>query len=111
MSLKNRHNGVGLRFDNYPNDLKKFYWVLAKEGCHPKAADRILDRIRVKGYDLLTVMSHLNFDWIIRELSTIGVVVTLIEPLEGWVGYKFDDGAWPQEVLDEVFKNRNIRNL
>lgn len=97
-------NGVGLRFDGFPTDLDEFNWVLAKEGCHPKAAQRILDRITLNGYDLLTVMSHLNFDWIIDKLGKIGVVVTIIEPMEGWVGYKFDDGNWPPELLEKIFK-------
>lgn len=93
--------GVGLRFDNYPNDEDKFYWIMAKESCHPKAAKRILDRINLNGYDLLTVMSRLNFNWIISELAEIGVIVTIIEPLENWSD-KYDDGPWPEEIMVEI---------
>ena len=94
-------NGVGLRFDGYPTDEKRFYWITAQEGCHPKAAKRILDRIRLNGYDLLTVMSRLNFDWITDTLSEIGVKVTIIEPLENWT-HKYEDGAWPKEVMNGI---------
>ncbi len=101
----NRDNkaGVGLRLDNYPNDEEKFYWIVAQEGCHPKAAKRILDRIRLNGHDLLTVMSRLNFDWIIQQLFEVGVVATFIEPLENWSD-KFKDGQWPIEAVPEKFK-------
>ncbi len=99
-------NGVGLKLENYPNNEKKFYWIVAQEGCHPKATKRILDRIKLNGYDLLTVMSLLKFDWIIRELKEIGVVVTIIKPLENWED-KFKDGEWPKEALPERFKNIN----
>jgi hypothetical protein len=99
-----REEGTGLRFDGYPNDIEQFNWILAKEGCHPKAAKRILDRIDINGYDLLTVMNRLNFDYIFDELGKIGVQVSFIEPLKGWVGYKFDDGGWPEELMKKIFK-------
>lgn len=96
--------GVGLRLDNYPDNEEKFYWIVAQEGCHPKAAKRILDRIKINGHDLLTVMNRLHFDWIVEQLAAIGVVVTFIEPLENWK-YKFEDGEWPQESLPERIRN------
>ncbi len=98
-------HGVGLRMDGYPNNIEQFNWILAKEGCHPKAASRILDRITLNGYDLLTVMERLNFDWVINELAAIGVVVTFITPLEGWSD-KFKDGEWSQELMDKIFEKR-----
>src|SRR5690349_9563069 len=94
--------GVGLRFENFPTDLPKYFTVLAEEGCHPKAAQRILDRISEKGFDMLTVTSTLNFDYIIQELATIGVTVTFIPPLENWEP-KYHDGEWPEEALPERF--------
>lgn len=95
--------GIGLRLDNYPNNEEKFNWIVAKEGCHPKAAKRILDRIRINGYDLLTVMSRLNFDLIVKELAEVGVIVTFIDPLKNWSD-KFEDGVWPEELLSKIFK-------
>ena len=92
-----------MRLDNYPNDIEKFKWIVAKEGCHPKAANRILDRISINGYDLLTVMSRLNFEVLVKELSVVGVVVTFIEPLKGWTD-KYKDGAWPEDLLNKIFK-------
>ncbi len=100
----NNPNGIGLKIENYPSDEKKFYWIVAQEGCHPKAAKRILERISLNGYDLLTVMSRLNFDWIFKELEAIGVSVSFIEPLENWTD-KFNDGKWPKEALPDRFKN------
>lgn len=97
--------GVGLRLDGYPKDLEQFNWILAKEGCHPKAANRILKRIILNGFDLLTVMSRLNFDWIVDELGKIGVTVTFIKPLSGWSD-KYDDGEWPKELMNKIFENR-----
>lgn len=95
--------GVGLRVEGLPTDLKKFYWVLAEQGCHPKAADRIISRINNKGYDLLTVQSDLNFKWIKDELEVLGVKMSFTEPLEDWYE-KYDDGPWPPEALPERFR-------
>jgi hypothetical protein len=96
--------GVGLRLEGYPTDVEKFYWIVAQEGCHPKAAKRILDRIILNGYDLLSVMSRLNFDWIVSSLAEVGVVVTFIDVLPGWT-QKYKDGEWPQEALPERFRD------
>lgn len=102
--MKNRDSfGVGMRFENYPNNIETFNWILAKEGCHPNAAKRILSRIRLNGYDLLTVMSRLNFNIIVKELGDIGVRVIFIDPQEGWRD-NYKDGAWPEELLDKIFK-------
>lgn len=97
------HAGRGLRFDGLPTDIEKFNWILAEEGCHPKAAKRIIDRIREKGYDLLTVQSTLNFEWIKMELEKLGITVTFIEPFENWK-QKHNDGPWPEEALPERFR-------
>lgn len=97
--------GTGLKLIGYPTDEKKFFWIVAQEGCHPQAAQRILDRIKLGGYDLLTVMSQLNFDWIIKELSHVGVTVTFIEAQKDWVN-KFQDGDWPEEALPERFRRK-----
>ena len=103
--MSHESEGVGLRLDGYPNDIEQFNWILAKEGCHPKAAKRILERIDINGSDLLTVMSRLNFDYIIDELGKIGVQVSFIIPLKGWRD-KYEDGAWPDELMNKIFKER-----
>lgn len=94
--------GTGLKLEGYPTDEKKFYWIVAQEGCHPKATLRILERIRLNGHDLLTVMSHLRFDWIINELKEVGVTVTYVEPQLDWKN-KYEDGDWPEESLPDGF--------
>lgn len=98
MGYNNR--GVGLKFVGLPTNIIKFNWVLAEEGCHPKAAKRILERIKIDGYDLLTVQDSLNFKWIKEELEKLGVIMTIIKPLENW-RLKYDDGKWPIEALPE----------
>jgi hypothetical protein len=103
---ENQLEGVGLRLENMPTDIKRFYWILAQEGCHPKATHRILGRIATNGYDLLTVMAFLPFEWIQAELKKIGVVMEFIEPLKGWKGI-YDDGAWPPNSLPDRFKERD----
>jgi hypothetical protein len=95
--------GTGLNFSGYPTDVKRFKWILAEEGCHPKAADRILERLSKNGYDLLTVQNDLNFIWIKDELEKIGVIMTRIKPLKNWE-LKYDNGIWPNEALPERFR-------
>lgn len=102
--------GVGLKFTGYPKDIDQFKWVLAKEGCHPDAAERILKRIDTIGYDCLTVQDTLDFYWVRDNLSEIGVVMTFIKPLGGWT-QKHENSEWPEEVLKKVFntpKNKAI---
>jgi hypothetical protein len=98
-------SGVGLRFEGYPSDLKRYYFILAEEGCHPKAGERILNRINNNGFDLLTVQDSLNFDWIKDNLFKIGVRMTIIEPLEDW-SLKYENGPWTQEMLPERFRDK-----
>jgi len=98
-------NGIGLRFIGMPNDIKKFYWILAQEGCHPKVAERILNRIKQNGFDLLTVMNRLNFNWIKEQLEIIEVKMEFIPPLENWEN-KYNDGEWPEEALPEKIKRK-----
>lgn len=85
--------GVGIRFDGYPNDVIKFKWILAKESCHPKAADRILNRITKNGYDLMTIMNGVKFDWVKSELEKVGVMMSFIPPMENWEN-KYNDEEW-----------------
>ena len=96
--------GVGIKLEGYPKDVDRFYQILLSESCHRKAANRILERISINGYDLLTVMSYLHFDWIATELKKIGVVLTFIEPKKGWV--EKHDGPWSKEDMDIVRKYR-----
>lgn len=103
--MAHNHGGVGLRFEGLPTDVVKFNWILAEQGCHPKAAERILNRIGNNGYDLLTVMSLLNFKWIKEELAKVGVLMEMIEPLEDWYD-KYEDGPWPEEALPERFRTK-----
>jgi hypothetical protein len=90
--------GVGLKLEGFPTDVRKFYRILAQESCHPKAAHRILNRINQNGYDKLTVMSRLNFDWVETQLAHIGVVMTFIAPLKNWKA-KYEDGPWKESDL------------
>jgi hypothetical protein len=99
-------SGQGLRFEGIPSDIEEFNWILAQSGCHPKAAERILTRLKQKGYDLLTVSDSLNFKWITMQLDTLGVRMTFIDPLENW-SHEFNDGTWPEEVLNKVFAERD----
>ncbi len=101
-------NGVGLKLTNLPTDIKKFNWVLAQQGCHPKAAARIIERINKKGYDLLTVQNSLEFDWIKNELEQLGVIMEFIKPLKNWT-QKHEDGEWPEEALPDRFKKKLVK--
>lgn len=92
--------GIGLKLEGYPKDIEKFYIILAKEGCHPSATKRILERIKTQGFDLLTVSERLKFDWIRESLESVGVAMTFVEPLKDWY-LKYEDGEW----TDEIFKN------
>jgi len=99
-------SGVGLKLTGYPTDTEEFKWVLAKEGCHPDAADRILKRISEVGFDNLTVMNRLNFDWIQGKLGSIGVVMTYIEPIDWY--QKYENSEWPQELLDKILDSKKL---
>lgn len=104
--------GVGIRLEGYPTEFDKIYQILLSESCHRKAADRILSRIDINGYDLLTVMNELHFDWIATELKKINVILTFIEPQKDWVEKK--DGPWSKEdieiVLKYKFRNEKEKN-
>lgn len=99
------YEGVGLHFIGFPNDLEQFNWILNKEGCHPKAAQRILDRLTLYGEDKLTVMYRLNFNWIKEELSKVGVTMIFISPN---VFEAKDDGPWPEELMDKIYKSNKV---
>jgi hypothetical protein len=107
MSQDSISSGVGLFFEGYPTDIKKFYWILTQEGCHPKATHRILNRINKNGFDKLTVMYRLNFKWIEDELSYIGIKMSLIPPQENWRD-KYNDGLWSESDLPDRLKNRFV---
>lgn len=96
-------SGVGICLEGMPDNIKKFYFILSEQGCHPKATHRILSRINKNGFDLLTVMNYLDFDWIFNELKKIKVSMTFIDPLDNWVN-KYEDGKWPDWALPEKFK-------
>jgi hypothetical protein len=100
-------DGVGMRFEGFPSDVEQFRYILAGEGCHPNAAERILSRITQHGYDLLTVMSRLNFDWIHRELAKIDVKMTIIPPQVGWEE-KYQDGPWPTDILKKAMAHAEL---
>lgn len=101
-------NGVGLRFDGMPTNIRQFYFILAEQGCHPKATHRILNRINKNGFDLLTVMSGLDFNWIEKQLKLIGVKMIFIIALDDWTD-KYKDGEWPEWALPEHIKQSRIK--
>ncbi len=98
-----RFPGQGIHFIGFPTDIDQFNWILNKEGCHPKAAKRILDRLKLNGEDKLTVMEHLNFIWIRKELLKINVNMLFIDPIEF---KEKNDGEWPKELLDKILKSK-----
>jgi len=100
-----KDGGIGIKLSGYPTNEKKFTWILAQEGCHPNATQRILDRMKPIGYDLLTVMDRLNFYWLISQLKGIEVTLTIIKPSEHYI--LKDEGKWPKEYLPD-FKNWTI---
>ena len=102
-------DGVGLRFDNYPTNIERFYEVLMLEGCHKDATDRILKRIKKDDYVLLTVMSGLHFNWIITELGKINVKVSYIKPQPNWV-QKHENDKWSEEDVKKAISH-NQNNL
>ena len=104
----NKGRGVGLKLVGYPSDEEAFFWILAQEGCHPKAVKRILERLKTNGFDLLTVMDGIYFDWVREQLKTISVEMTFIKPLDDWEPL-YKDGAWDDKILNEVFERRNHR--
>lgn len=96
-------NAAGLKLIGLPNNIERFYIVLGAEGCHPKAAHRILNRIYKNGYDELTITSLVNIEWVQSELSKIGMEVKFITPLTDWKP-KYDDGKWPDWALPEKLR-------
>lgn len=95
--------GVGIRLEGVPTDVDAFTIILASHGCHPKATERILTRIRVRGYDELTVMSALNFIVLAQEMSELSVLFSIIPPLDAWEE-KYQDGEFDPEILKEAFR-------
>ncbi len=84
--------GVGLRLEGLPNNREKFIEYLMEYSCAATAGERIYSRISAVGYDLLTVMNHLPFDEIAVGLKELfGVKMSIIPPMEGWVGHKYND--------------------
>lgn len=95
--------GVGLRFEGLPTDINEFILILASHGCHPKATERILSRIRSRGYDELTVMSALDFISLAKDMKRMSVRFSIIPPLENWKA-NHEDGEFPKELLDKAFR-------
>lgn len=79
-----------------------------QEGCHPKAVERILERLRLNGFDLLTVMDGIYFKWLEESLKEVNVTMSFIQPQENWES-KYQDGAWSEDILEEVFRRREER--
>jgi hypothetical protein len=96
-------DGVGLRFEGLPTDVDAFVLILASYGCHPKATERILNRLRSRGYDELTVMSHLDFISLAQDMNKLSVAFSIIPPLENWTE-KYEDGAFEKDILDKAFR-------
>jgi len=96
-------SGVGLRLEGLPTDADSFILILASYGCHPKATERILDRLKSRGYDELTVMSLLDFVSLAQDMKKLSVTFSIIPPQEGWT-QKFEDGAFEKELLDKAFR-------
>ncbi len=90
--------GVGLRLEGLPNDMTDFIRVMAWEGCHPEATDRILSRIRQNGFDQLTVMSRLNFRWLKSQLTRLGITMTIIPPQLDWEE-RFAKSPFPEHLI------------
>jgi hypothetical protein len=94
--------GVGLRFEGLPNNHDKFIEYLMDYSCNPMAGERIYSRIKTVGYDMLTVMSALPFDEIAVGLKELfGVKMTVIPPMEGWVGHKYND-SYPDSFVPPI---------
>ena len=104
----NMSTGTGLKFEGYPTDEEKFFWILVQNGCNPKGVERILDRMKDKSYDLLTVQDTLHFDEIEEALKTVGVKMSFIEPQEDWYD-KYND-PFPKDVIEEIEKYGGLDN-
>ncbi len=85
----------GLKLTGFPTSVRKFYYILAKESCHPKATHRILSRIHKNGFDLLTITNQVKILWVKEQLATIGVTLEFIKPDEDWV-HKYEDNRYPE---------------
>jgi len=99
-------DAVGIRLEGYPQNEEKFYWILAQESCHPKATKRILERIKLNGFDLLTITVRVNVEWVREALKEVGVQMTYIPPLDNWKD-NYNDGAWDEELIQKVLSERD----
>lgn len=90
--------GVGLRLEGMPTDCEAFIEHLMDYSCHPSATRRICDRIAANGFDLLTVMSALDFDEIAVVMRSHGVTMTIIDPQPDWE-QRFHDGDFPSTFI------------
>lgn len=90
--------GVGMLFEGIPNDKGKFIEYMMDYSCHPKAGERIYNRLCSFGYDKLTVMSGLPFEEIAIGLRVFGVKLSIIPPLEGWK-HLYTDGEFPEGFI------------
>lgn len=92
------NDGVGLLLIGVPNDDQKFINDLMDFSCHPKAGQRIIDRLKENGSDRLTVMSRLDFDAVYIVMKNNGVEMKIINPQIGWES-KYQDGDYPKAFI------------
>lgn len=93
-----RHEGVGLYLFGMPNDPQRFIEMMMGYSCHPKAGQRIVNRLFEHGEDRLTVMFALDFDEIARKMKEFGVVMKIIAPQPGWEP-RFPKEEWTPEQM------------
>lgn len=73
--------GVGIKLSGYPNDITMFIDLLQGESCNPVATRRILEELKQNGIKYTTLMSHLNFNRIGKELHNLGVTMEVVAPI------------------------------
>lgn len=102
--------GVGMLFEGIPNDKDKDKFIewMMDYSCHPKAGERIYNRLCTIGYDKLTVMFSLPFDEIAIGLRIFGVKLSIIPPLEGWK-HLYEDGDYPEDFIPTHLRGINKR--
>ena len=96
--------GVGLKMKGYPTNEEEFIKYLAGHSCHPVASRRILKRLKEVNKDRLTVMPHLPFAEIARDLKKMGVVLTIVKPQRKWYPKYDENPPYPEEYLPERIK-------
>ncbi len=75
--------GVGLEFTGTITDtvgLIDMMWH--GYSCHPTIGKEIVDELITTGVRRTTVMSHLNFDQLAKDLKVFGVTIKIVPPWE-----------------------------